>query len=91
MPFSGRLATVTSSTELALSRRLGAVVAAAIPPRLAALSVLGRLSVSVADRGMCIRGDVGERRLSALLLGFRTFGFNTLEAESYTMVGGVGV
>jgi hypothetical protein len=89
-PFSGRLATVTSSTELALSRRLG-TVAVATPPKLAALSVLGRLSAS-ADRKMGIRGDVGARRLSTLLLGFRTFCFkpSALEAESYSMTGDVG-
>lgn len=80
---------MTSSTELAFSRRLGAVVVVAA--KLVALSVLERSYVVFTDRGEGSRGDVGLCMLSTLLQCFKTFGFelSALEAVSCSTSGKV--
>lgn len=89
--FSGRsvAALVTSSTELAFSLRLGAVVAAAA--KLVVLSMLERMYVVFDDRGEGSRGDVGLCMLSTLLqcLIALGFGLSALEAESCSTSGDV--
>lgn len=79
-------ALVTSSTELAFSRRLDVVVVAAA--KLVVLSMLERMYVVFADRG---EGDVGLCMFSTLLQCFTAFGFelNALEAESCSTTGDV--